>query len=382
MTARYPASLGPNAPLIGQSGVFSWLATPALIVDLDAMIRNMEAMAAFARERGLQLRPHAKTHKSLDIGRMQVARGAAGLCCTKLGEAEALADPAIGSLLITSPVLGPIAFGRLRVLLERFRNLAVVTDSEANLAALAAATEGLPIDVFVDIDPGLHRTGVATAEAAGQLARRIAQSPHMRFAGIQFFSGPSQHIEELELRKQDVGRRSGFLRQVIETLQGAGLPPSVVTGGGTGTYALDADVGLMSELQVGSYIFMDDQYARCAFGAEDPPFETALRVASRVISANWPGLATVDAGLKSFAGAPDPPTICSGAPPVATYAYRGDEHGAIIVPEGVAAPELGEIVMLRTPHCDPTVNLYDHYHVVSGDTLVDIWPVTARGRSA
>lgn len=381
--AESHSNLGPNAPLLGRSDAFALLATPALVLDLDVMNRNMRTMAEFGRASGLALRPHAKTHKSLEIGSMQVELGAVGLCCAKLGEAEALAHPAIGSLLITSPIAGPLAFKRLRTLLERFPALAVVTDSEANLADLAAATRGLALDVFVDVDPGQHRTGVATAEAAGALARRIQESGDLRFAGVQFFSGPSQHIVTLREREEDVQRRSALLREVVIALQAAGMPPRVVTGGGTGTFDLDARVGLMTELQVGSYIFMDDQYLRCDFGSSgEPPFKTALSVASRVISANWPRMATVDAGLKAFAGAPDPPTIISGAPPMATYAYRGDEHGAIIVPRGQEAPHLGDIVMLRTPHCDPTVNLYDHFHVVRGSTLVDIWPITARGRSA
>jgi D-serine deaminase-like pyridoxal phosphate-dependent protein len=163
----------------------------------------------------------------------------------------------------------------------------------------------------------------------------------------------------------------------------AGLTPPIVTGGGTGTHAIDAELGVYTELQVGSYVFMDRQYEVCALREDGAvPFETSLMVDARVISANHPRLVTVDAGLKAFATEAGDPPILAGAPEGSTYRFVGDEHGAVIPPEGATPPALGDRVTLAAPHCDPTVNLYEAFHVVRGDTLEAIWPVTARGRSA
>jgi 3-hydroxy-D-aspartate aldolase len=374
--------LGPNCDLIGRPNGRRLLNTPALILDLDALNHNIGMMAAFGRKSGIALRPHAKTHKSAHIGALQRKAGAVGLCCAKLGEAEALAHEDAGPLLITSPVVGPSALARLAALCDRAET-SVVVDNVENVHALAAALEGRSITVFIDLDPGLHRTGASGPATAVELARTIHAQKNLRFGGLQFFSGPTQHIEDYEARYRDVERRTANLVAVAEALRSAGFPPAVITGGGTGTHEIDARLGVMTELQVGSYVFMDDQYSACAlYPATANPFRTSLTIDTRVISANWPGLVTVDAGFKASTGSLLPPRIVSGAPESAVYEYRGDEHGAIILPEGARAPRLGEVVGLKTPHCDPTVNLYDFYHVVRGDDLFDIWPVTARGRSS
>jgi D-serine deaminase-like pyridoxal phosphate-dependent protein len=375
-------SRGPNTALIGRPDGLARLQTPALVLDLDAMDRNIAAMAAFARRTGRQLRPHAKTHKSADVARRQLAAGAVGICCAKLSEAEALSAEGIGPLLITSPIVEPGALARLAALARRSEGLAVVVDSAPGVTTLAQALAGQDITVFVDLDPGQHRTGAPSAPAAVTLAQCIRRGPHMRFGGLQFFSGPSQHIEDAAERASDVRRRTAYLTAVVDALRNAGLPPPVVTGGGTGTHELDAGLGLITELQVGSYVFMDDQYIACQLAANGGhDFETALFVATRVISANHPGLVTLDAGYKATTGSPLPPSVAAGAPDASRYEYRGDEHGALLLPDGATAPALGDTVMLRTPHCDPTVNLYDVFHVVRGGELVDIWPVTARGCS-
>ncbi|CAN5418212.1 DSD1 family PLP-dependent enzyme [soil metagenome] len=374
--------LGPNSHLIGHPEGRALLNTPALLLDIDSLDHNIAAMADFGASRGLTLRPHAKTHRSAHIGAKQVAAGAVGLCCAKLGEAEALASEGLEPLLITSPVVGPAALARLAALGARSEGLAVVADNAANVAAIASALGTCRLTVFVDLDPGLHRTGVASAAAAVDVARAIDAAGNLSFGGLQFFSGPTQHIEDYAARKADIERRTAYLAEVVAALRDVGLPPEIITGGGTGTNQLDAELGVMTELQVGSYVFMDDQYLACQLYPDgESPFRTALTIASRVISANWEGLVTVDAGLKASTGSPKPPQIVSRAADGASYEYRGDEHGAILLPAGAAAPTLGDIVTLRTPHCDPTVNLYDFYHVVRGTALVDIWPVTARGRS-
>ena len=370
-----------HGDLIGQPGSRDRLNTPALIIDLAAFERNVARMADFARKRGLALRPHAKSHKSADIARAQIAAGAVGLCCAKLGEAEALAAEGIDGLHLTSPVVTPPAIARLAALSRRLTSLSVVADHPAAVDALASAAQGgPPLTVFVDIDPGIRRTGVASANDAVTLARLIADCPSLRYGGVQFYCGAQQHIQNFAERREAIAERTRYLSKYLAELAAAGLPPKVVTGGGTGSHAIDAELGVLTELQVGSYIFMDREYAECDLGGGGTlPFETALMVDARVISANATGLVTIDAGLKAFATDAGAPVVLSGAGDDARYRFMGDEHGAVI---GTDLPGLGARITLGTPHCDPTVNLYDAYHVINGEDLAAIWPVTARGRSA
>jgi 3-hydroxy-D-aspartate aldolase len=367
-----------HAELIGQPGSRDRLNTPALILDLAAFERNVARMADFARKHGLALRPHAKSHKSADIARAQIAAGAVGLCCAKLGEAEALAAQ---GLHLTSPVVTPPAIARLATLSRRLTSLSVVADHPDAVHALASAAQGgPPLTVFVDIDPGIRRTGVGSVSDAVALARLIADCPSLRYGGVQFYCGAQQHIQSYAERREAIAERTRYLSECLTDLAAAGLSPMVVTGGGTGSHAIDAELGVLTELQVGSYIFMDREYAECDLdGGSAMPFETALLVDARVISANAIRLITIDAGLKAFATDSGPPTMIAGAGQDARYRFMGDEHGAVI---GTDLPGLGARITLGTPHCDPTVNLYDAYHVTNGEDLVAIWPVTARGSSA
>jgi D-serine deaminase-like pyridoxal phosphate-dependent protein len=304
------------------------------------------------------------------------------VCCAKLGEAEALADGGIEAILITSPVVTPQAIARLAALHARVRDLRVVADNPENVAALAMAVEGAerPLGVLVDIDPGIRRTGVASPEAAVRLARQIADDPALRFAGVQFYCGAQQHIEGFAERRAAIVDRTDYLRGAIEQLRAAGLAPEQITGGGTGTHFIDAELGVLNELQVGSYVFMDRQYNDCDLrGDGAAPFETALMVDARVISANSASMATIDAGFKAMSTDGGNPTVLSGAPATSMFVFMGDEHGALIAPDH--AFRIGDLVTLAAPHCDPTVNLYDFYHVVRDGTLVAVWPVSARGRS-
>lgn len=370
-----------NTHLIGRQGGRRDLNTPALVVDLDALERNIAAMAALARGAGIGLRPHAKTHKSVEIARRQIAAGAAGVCCAKLGEAEALADGGIENILITSPVVGPEAVRRLAELAARSPGLMAAVDHPDAVDALAAC--GAPLTLLVDIDPGIHRTGVADPAAAVALARRIADAPSLTFAGVQFYCGMQQHIEEFAARKQAIEERTAYLAGIVGDLTAAHLTPGIVSGGGTGTHVIDVGLGVFTELQVGSYIFMDRQYNDCDLAGDGAqPFATALMVEARVISASHPFMSTVDAGFKAFATEAGAPPVLEGAVAGSAYHFMGDEHGCIIPPAGEAPPALGRSVTFAAPHCDPTVNLYDAYHAVRGDTLVAIWPIEARGRSA
>jgi len=347
------------------------LPTPALVLDRAALERNIARMAAFASARGIALRPHAKTHKSGEIARRQIAAGAAGICCAKLGEAEALAADGVADIHLTSPVVTPGAIARLVALNARI-TLSVVVDHPDNVLAIAAATDA-PLIVFIDVDPGVHRTGVTSPQAAVALGRAIAASDHLRLGGVQFYCGSHQHIPVHADRQAAIAERTDYLRTVLAALEGAGFAVPIVTGGGTGTFAIDADLGVLNELQVGSYIFLDREYRDCEL---DGAFEPALFVDATVVSANTPGRVTIDAGLKAFAADAGVPVVLSGAE--GRYAFMGDEQGAVI---GEHLPGLAGRIVLMPPHCDPTVNLYDRYYVIDGDAVTDIWPVTARGRS-
>jgi D-serine deaminase-like pyridoxal phosphate-dependent protein len=370
--------------LIGQQGSRRSLNTPALVLDLEMLDRNIAEMAAFAKAHNVKLRPHSKTHKSADIARRQIAAGALGVCCAKLGEAEALAEAGVGQLHITSPVVTPQAIDRLVALNGQAADLMVVVDNAANVDALAAAAgkAGKPLTVVVDIDPGMHRTGVATPEGVVELVKKVKEHKSLNYAGVQFYCGRHQHIRDFAERKASIEERTEYLKGILAKLDAAGLKPGIITGSGTGTHFIDGKLGVFTELQVGSYVFMDHDYNICDLrGLDKPTFEQALQIDARVVSANTPGLATVDAGLKAMATEQGPPVILKGAVEGSTTRFMGDEHLAVVAPEGQAAPGHGEQVILTPPHCDPTVNLYESYHVVKGDTLVEIWPVTARGRS-
>jgi D-serine deaminase-like pyridoxal phosphate-dependent protein len=371
-----------HAHLIGRQGGRADLNTPVLVVEVDILDANIATMAAFAAAHGLALRPHAKTHKSADIARRQMDAGAVGVCVAKLGEAEALAAGGVSSIHITSPVVSAPAIARLATLHAVLPALTVVVDNSANVAALAAAAFAPPLGVFIDVDPGIHRTGVTTPGAAVDLARAIGASPMLRYAGVQFYCGAEQHVPTAQARREAMIERNATLEAVIEALDAEGFAPPIVTGGGTGTFALDAEFGLLTELQAGSYIFMDEDYLACEPVAGAPTFAPSLFVDARVVSANSERLVTVDGGVKSFATDVNArPHVVAGAAAEAAYFPMGDEHGALLLPEGAKRPALGSVVTFTSPHCDPTVNLYDHYHLVRGDTLVDIWPVSGRGRA-
>jgi 3-hydroxy-D-aspartate aldolase len=370
--------------LIGQQGSRRSLNTPALVLDLEMLERNIDEMAKFAKAHNVKLRPHSKTHKSADIAKLQMAKGALGVCCAKLGEAEALGEEGVTGLHITSPVVTPQAIDRLMALNAKVAGLMTVVDHPANVEALdAAATKaGKKMTVIVDIDPGMHRTGVASPEAVVELVKKILATKSLTYAGVQFYCGRHQHIVDFQQRKAEIEERTEYLKGIVDKLKAANLAPGIVTGSGTGTHYIDAKLGVFTELQVGSYVFMDHDYNVCDLrGLDKPTFEQALQIDARVVSANTPGMVTVDAGLKAMATEKGPPMILKGAVEGSTTRFMGDEHLAVVAPEGKEAPRHGEQVILTPPHCDPTVNLYEAYHIVKGDTLVEIWPVTARGRS-
>jgi 3-hydroxy-D-aspartate aldolase len=384
MISAMTAPLGPNAGLIGKPGGRFALDTPALLLDRDALDRNIAAMAAHALAAGVALRPHAKTHKSLRIAERQIAAGAIGICCTTLGEAEVMVAGDVPGIHITSPQVTPAKIARLVALnASPHRGLSVVVDHPANLSALdrAAQQAELSIDVLIDFSAGQGRTGCADEADLTALVRAAVAAPGLVFRGIQSYSGNLQHIPLRAERRAKALAQVERLRGIVQRLGEAGIKVPIVSGAGTGTFDIDPEARVFTELQVGSYVFMDVEYQEAlADGRNAPPFETALFVATSVVSVNAAGYVTTDAGLKCFATDGPVPQVASGAPPGSRYEFFGDEHGKLILPAGGPRPALGAMIECVTPHCDPTVNLHDFYHVVRGDTLVDIWPVEARGK--
>jgi len=373
-----------HGSLIGQQGSRAALNTPVLVLDLDILDRNIAAMAALAKAHGVTLRPHAKTHKSVDIARRQLAAGAVGLCCAKIGEAEVLTDGGITGLLITSPVSAPAAIMRLAALAKRSAGLIATVDNPAVVGRIAAAlTEAdASLDVMIDIDPGIRRTGVASPEAAVELAAAIAAAGNLRLRGVQYYCGMQQHVEDYAERRAAIVERTEYLKSVITALTDAGHAPEIISGSGTGTHRIDLDLGVFTEFQTGSYALMDKQYLDCdLIGDGSIAFAPSLAVDARVVSANHDALVTIDAGYKSLSTDGGVAVVTRGARPETMFVFMGDEHAALIGPDIGSRLQPGDPVSLTVPHCDPTVNLYDHYHVVQGDTLVAIWPVSARGRA-
>ncbi len=374
---------GPNARLIGKPGGLRELTTPALVLDLEAFERNIEAYQQQVNLHGLRARPHSKSHKCAEIARRQIAAGAVGVCTASLHEAEAMVGQGIDNILITSPVVGAGKMDRLMHLLERGAVVAAVVDDHEYAASMAAAAHGSghALDVLIDVDLGMGRTGVGNLEAALQLVDVVCEAKGASYRGLQAYSGRVQHINEFAERDRVYGGQLRFLSTLIEALDKRGLKPATVSGGGTGTLALDCRNGILTEHQAGSYIFMDVEYGAVTLRANDAaaPFATSLFLHSTVVCNNVHGQVTIDAGLKSFATDGPLPRVSAGAPAGTTYAFFGDEHGRLTFPTPTHGLPLGSIVALVTPHCDPTINLHDYLHVVRQDTIADIWQIVGRG---
>jgi D-serine deaminase-like pyridoxal phosphate-dependent protein len=373
---------GPNVHLIGAPNSRVLLATPALLLDLDAFEHNVALMSRCCREVGLGLRPHAKAHKCTRIAARQQEAGAVGVCAATVREAEAMVAAGIAEVLVTSPIVGGTKIASFCSLVGCGTELIAVVDSIENVQLLdmALPRDCRRVSALVDIDVGMKRTGVPTVGGAVALACRLQQSRSLKFAGVQCYSGLVQHIAGASERAAAYGAELKHLEAVLHELKRAGLPPQIVSGGGTGTFDIDRRARLLTEVQPGSYIFMDLHYGAVDLFANDAqPFKKALFVQSIVLSNQHGGRATIDAGVKSFAMDGPVPIPTAGAPAGAQYYYDGDEFGLITFPQPYLRLELGSKIEFVAPHCDPTVNLHDFYHCVRGDVLVDIWPVDARG---
>jgi D-serine deaminase-like pyridoxal phosphate-dependent protein len=367
----------PLAPLPAGTPVDA-VDTPALVVDLDAMERNLRAMAAFAAARGVRLRPHAKMHKCAAIARLQVAAGAVGVCVQKTSEAEAMAAGGIDDIYISNEVVDPAKLDRVAALAGRVR-LAIAVDSEEGIDRLAAATRraGTAVSVFVEVDVGHGRCGVAP-DRAGALARRAVDAG-LAFAGLQAYHGSAQHLASVEARRDASRHAARRTEEARDAVGAAGLACPLVTGSGTGTVAFDAEAGPWGEWQAGSYLFMDREYADLDRADAGPRFEHALFVKCQVMSRAATHV-VVDAGHKAFALDAGPPRVVDRP-----LAYRGasDEHAVLVPLAGATLPAIGETVWLVPGHCDPTVNLHDRYVALRGGRARGVveatWTVDARG---
>lgn len=351
--------------------------TPALVLDLDAFENNLRTLADAVRGR-VRVRTHAKTHKCPEVAKRQMALGAVGACCQKVSEAEAMVEGGIGDVLVTNEIVGAPKLERLARLAGRAK-LGVCVDDAGNVADLeaAAARAGTKLDVYVEMDVGMGRCGVAPGEPVVALARVVAGSPHLRFAGLQAYHGRAQHVRTLAERRAIIGRAAAQVRATRRLLEEAGLGCPTVTGAGSGTFMLEVETGAWDEIQPGSYAFMDADYAKNEWAAPLPRFQHALFVLATVMSRSAGTRAIVDAGLKAS-------SVDSGMPsvwqrPGLNYQLASDEHGFVAIAPGAATPALGEKLLLVPGHCDPTINLYDWYVGVRKGVVEALWPITARG---
>ena len=354
--------------------------TPALILDLDAFERNLARMAAALRGSTVRLRPHSKSHKCPQIALRQVALGAVGICCQKVSEAAVFADAGIQDILVTNQVVGETKLRHLASL-ARAARIGVLVDHPQQIKALAAVAlaHGVTLDVYVEVNVGANRCGVAPGDEAVQLALQITTHPSLRFAGLQCYQGPAQHLRAPAERAAAIDAAAAAARMTQLAIEACGIPVERITGAGTGSFVHERDSGVFNEIQAGSYVFMDRDYGDNLRGDGDIAFEHALFVRTTVMSRTAALHAVVDAGLKAS-------SVDSGMPSVfqrddLRYVKASDEHGVLVNVNTAdsAALSLGDQLMLVPGHCDPTVNLYDELVCVRGKRVEAIWPISARG---
>ena len=354
--------------------------TPALIIDLDAFESNLDTMAALLAPTGVKLRAHAKTHKSPVIAKLQMARGAVGNCVQKVAEAEVLAWGGIPDILVSNEVVGAAKLARLCAL-SRIATVAVCADDPGQVAAIetAASDAGIRMTVLVEIDVGAGRCGVQPGPDAVALARRIAASKHLIFGGLQAYHGSAQHKRTPAERRTLIAGAVDASRRTVEQLRQQGLECAIIGGAGTGTFEIESKSGIYTEMQAGSYVFMDADYARNLdeTGAPVETFRHALFVLSSVMSQAQPGVAVLDAGHKAVAVDSGLPTVWQR--PDIRYTGASDEHGKLQFGVEIATPKVGEKLRLVPGHCDPTVDKFDWYVGVRGGRVECLWPVAARG---
>jgi 3-hydroxy-D-aspartate aldolase len=371
MTTRPPAEIG--MPL-------DEVDTPALVIDLDAFERNLRRLSERIAGSPVKARPHAKTHKCPIIALQQVELGAVGVCVQKVSEAEAMVHGGVRDVLVTNEVVGRQKLRRLTALAHNAR-IGVCADDISQVRALdiAAGEAGVTLPVYVEVNMGGNRCGVEPGEPALDLARHVADAPHLTFAGLQAYPGSAQHLRGWDERRQAITKAADKAGHTRDLLARHGIECPTITGAGTGTFEFEAASGVYTELQCGSYIFMDADYGRNLDhdGAPTKAFEPSLFVWATVMSRPAADRAIVDAGLKALAFDSGPPLICDE--PAATYERASDEHGRLAVSAATNRLGLGDKIRLIPGHCDPTVNLYDWYVCIRNNRVEQLWPITARG---
>ncbi|MDH3711903.1 MAG: DSD1 family PLP-dependent enzyme [Cyclobacteriaceae bacterium] len=356
--------------------------TPALLIDRPRMESNSQKMQSFLAGTKAGLRPHTKTHKSPIIAKMQMKQGAVGICAAKVSEAEVMFESGLRDILITSPVVTEDKIKRVMALANQSEQVRLVVDREDNVADLneAAKAAGINLSIMIELRMGWIRTGVEHGKPAWDLNKSIDQSSNLRFYGIQAYAGPVQHIKGFENRKRASEMVLAPAQQMKKELLGAGYQVEALSVGGTGTYSVDANLEGVTDIQAGSYLFMDVDYRIIGGEGQDlyTDFEPSLFVLSTAISQPMPGSITIDAGSKSFSKDKMPQLKdISGM----EYSFAGDEHGILTFKDPSREIKVGDKVLLLTSHCDPTINLYDNYYIYNGEEVEGIWPVAGRGKS-
>jgi 3-hydroxy-D-aspartate aldolase len=362
----------------------SEIQTPCLILDLDALERNIKKMGDYARSHGMRHRVHGKMHKSVDVAKLQEKLGGSvGVCCQKVSEAEVFARGGIKDVLVSNQVREPAKIDRLARIPKLGARAICCVDDIANVADLSAAAQkhGTTIECLVEIDCGAGRCGVTTTPAVIEIAKAIDAAPGLKFAGIQAYQGAMQHLDSYEERMAKTTIAIDMVRDAVEGLKAEGLECDIVGGGGTGSYYFESNSGVYNELQCGSYAFMDADYGRIldkdGNRIDQGEWENALFILTSVMSHAKPDKAIVDAGLKAQ-------SVDSGLPTIygrddVKYVKCSDEHGVVADPEGVL--KVNDKLRLVPGHCDPTCNVHDWYVGVRNGKVEVVWPVSARGKA-
>jgi D-serine deaminase-like pyridoxal phosphate-dependent protein len=364
-------------------GVSKWdLDTPALVLDLDKLEKNIATVRTHLAGTKVGFRPHAKTHKSADIAKLQLAAGAVGVCTAKLTEAEALFSEGIRKICMTTANLSAAKIQRAMSLSKKNREFIQAVDHPQNAQDLsdAAKAAGVTADIVVDVAVGT-RSGVPAGDQALALAQLVDKLPNLRFRGMLAYDGGAQHIKGYKARHDQSLARSQDALNTFERMKASGLNTEIFSGGGTGTYNIMPKMPGYTDVQVGSYVFMDAQYLDIGNETGDvfTDFEPSLTVMTTVVNAYFPKRLTTDAGTKALTlNKPDPIVI---GEPGFRYTAGSDEFGSIQYETANKTYKVGDKLELINPHCDPVVNLYDVFYCVRNDKVEAVWPVTARGKS-
>jgi len=358
--------------------------TPCLVLDLDALERNIKKMGDYAAANGMRHRVHGKMHKSVDVAKLQeTLGGACGVCCQKVSEAEVFARGGIRDVLVSNQVRHPAKIDRLARIPTYGARAICCVDDVTNVADLseAAVRHGTQIECLVEIDCGAGRCGVTTTPAVVEIATAIDAAEGLKFAGIQAYQGAMQHLDSYEERKEKIGIAVAMVKDAVDTLRTKGLECDIVGGGGTGSYYFESTSGVYNELQCGSYAFMDADYGRIldkdGKRIDQSEWENAMFILTSVMSHAKADKAIVDAGLKVQ-------SVDSGLPVIygrddVEYVKCSDEHGVVMDTAGVL--KINDKLKLVPGHCDPTANVHDWYVGVRNGKVECVWPISARGHA-